>query len=295
MAENEPRQDRNNDDFDLMILLERIFSFSRRYGWSIVLFTVTGMLLGILLYKTAPRQYQSTLLLHSSTLTNTEQINIIENWNALLKDGEYEALGQRLHCDPQMLKKVAKISATEIQKLYIPNNPNGFVVTAIVKDNAVLDSLAAGIIYGFENSDFIKAKLASRRAILAELIGKVKSEIAKLDSTKRNIENSIGGNGPHTSSFIVDVSSITSQVIGLNEKLLGYQDELKFSAGVLVFHKFEKFTKPVSPKLLKLAVLGAAGGFFIGYLLSVFFYLRKRFARHTHFTMVAQLHAHQVH
>ena len=108
----------------------------------------------------------------------TELINIIENWNAVLKDGEYNSLGERLNCDASMLKQVAKLSAAELQKLYIPNNPNGFVVTAIVKDNAVLDSLGKGIIYGFENSDYIKAKLASRRAILAELISKVKIEIS---------------------------------------------------------------------------------------------------------------------
>ena len=280
MLDNQTGQENTNDDFDLMDLLERAFSFFRNYGRVIIISTITGMLAGFILYKVSPKQYESTLLLHSSTLTNTELINIIENWNAVLKDGEYVVLGERLNCDPAMLKKVAKLSAAEIQKLYVPNNPNAFVVTAIVKDNAVLDSLSKGIIYGFENSDYIKAKLASRRAMLTELIDKVRTEISRLDSTKKNIEKSINSNNQHSPSFILDVSAITSQVISLNEKLLGYQEELKFSAAVLVFHNFEKFEKPVSPKFFKLVVLGFIGGFAIGYLLSVYLYLRKRFAMH---------------
>ena len=281
MSENQSGQANKSDDLDLINLVESVFSFFRNYSKLIAFFSIAGILAGYTLYKISPKQYESTLLLHSSTLTNTEQINIIENWNALLRDGEYAALGERLNCDSAMLKKVAKISAAEIQKLYIPNNPNGFVVKAIVRDNAVLDSLYKGIIYGLENSDYIKAKLASRRTILGELIGKVKTEISKLDSTKKNIENSINSNNLHSSSFIIDVSTITSQVISLNEKLLGYQDELKFSAAVLVFHKFEKFEKPVSPKFFKSVVLGFIAGFAIGYLLSLYLYLRKRFAVNT--------------
>jgi hypothetical protein len=221
------------------------------------------------------------LLLHSAMLTNTEQINIIENWNALLKDGEYTALAARLNCTPAMLKKVVKITAAEIQKLYIPNNPNGFMVTVIVKDNAVLGSLADGIIYGLEHSDYIKARLVSRKATLAALIGKVTIEIAKLDSTKRYIGSAINGNSGHSSSFIIDVSSVTSQMIALNEKLLGYQDELRFSNAVQVLHGFERFEKPVSPKKFKLLVLGCVGGVALGYLAASYLYLRRRFATHT--------------
>jgi len=278
MVENQSGRESKSDDLDLINLLGSIFSFFRNYGRRIAIFSIAGMLAGFALYRISPKQYASTLLLHSSILTNTEYINIIENWNGLLKNGEYAALGERLNCDPAMLKKLGKITAAEIQKLYIPNNPNGFEVTALVKDNTILDSLCKGIIYGFENTDYIKARLASRRSILASLIDIVKIEIVKLDSTKKSIGYNISSNNQHASSFIIDISTINSQVIGLNEKLLGYQDELKFSNAVQVFHKFEKFEKPVAPKLFKLLVLGFIGGFAIGYLLSLFIFLRKRLA-----------------
>ena len=178
------------------------------------------MLAGFTLYKIAPKQYASTLLLHSFTLSNTEQINIIENWNDLLKDEEYAVLAEHFNCDASMLKKVSRMKAAEIQKLYIPNNPNGFMVEVLVKDNAILDSLGNGIVYGLGNADYIKAKLASRRSSLTQLIDKVRTEIIKLDSTKKNIEHNINNNNLQSSSFIIDISTINSQMISLNEKLL---------------------------------------------------------------------------
>jgi hypothetical protein len=281
MAAHTVTEDRS-DDLDLITLAERIFSFFRRFGRLIIISSAVGMLTGFLLYTTLPKTYSSTLLLHSFTLTNTEHINIIDNWNDLLKKGEYEALSKDLECDPQMLKNVSSIKASEIQKLYIQNNPNGFMVEAVVKDTAVLDPLQQGIVKGLENGAYLKAKLESRKSNLKQLIERVKSEIAKLDSTKKDIENSIRNNNRNSSSYILDVSGITGQMISLNEKLLGYQEDLRFTHAVQVLHNFAKFKKPHSPKLFKLLVLGFLAGFSIGYVLSIYKYIQGKIRQRVH-------------
>lgn len=276
MAENQREQENKGDDLDLISLFERLFSFVRRYGLLIAIFTIIGIMLGYASYKSSAKRYASTLLLHSFILTNTEQINIIENWNDLLRNGEYTALGERLHCDPQILKKVSKVTAAEIQKLYVQNNPNGFRVDVLVKDNSVLDTLQKGIIYGLENSDYMKARLASKRSAFSELIDKTKTELIKLDSTKRNIENNINNNSQHSSTYLVDISTINTQVIILNEKFLDYQEQLRFTNAVQVLHNFEKFQRPASPKLFKSLVLGLIGGFAIGYIFALYLYVRRK-------------------
>lgn len=281
MSENQPGPENKSDDLDLLNLFEKTFTFFRDYGRLIALFSIIGMLIGFAIFKTASKLYSSTILLHSFTLTNTEQINIIENWGELLKGEEYAVLAERLNCDPETIKKIKKIRAAEIQKLYIPNNPNGFMVEVWVEDNTVLDSLNRAFVYGLENSDYIKAKLANRRANLAQLYDKVNAEIIKLDLTKKYIEQNIHNNSQHSASYIIDISSINGQMITLNEKLLAYQDELKFSNAVQILHKFEKFEKPVSPKFFKSIVLGLVGGFAFGYMLSLYLYLRKRITRNT--------------
>ena len=136
MSENQQGAEHKNDDLDLIKLFERIFSFCKNYGRLIVLFSIAGIIAGYALYKLSPKQYASSLLLHSFTLSNTELINIIDNWNALLKDKEYAVLAERLNCDQNTVKEISKISASELQKLYISNNPNGFKVEVLVNDNS---------------------------------------------------------------------------------------------------------------------------------------------------------------
>lgn len=281
MATSNVSEDKS-DDLDLVTLAERIFSFFRKYRRLLLISSVTGILTGLLLYAVLPKRFSSSLLLHSFTLTNTEHINIIGNWNDLLKKKEYDALSKDFNCDPGMLESVSSITASEIQKLYIQNNPNGFMVEVVVKDTSVLDPLQQGIVNGLENGAYLKAKLESRKSNLRQLIEKVKTEIAKLDSTKRDIETSIRNTGRSAASYIIDVSGITGQMIGLNEKLVGYQEDLKFTRAVQVLHNFAKFKKPSSPKLVKLTVLGFLAGFCIGYLIAMYRYINGKIRQRNH-------------
>ena len=278
MIENQQGPDNKGDELDLVNLFERISRFFRNYALLIVIFSVIGVVLGYSLYKYLPKRYASSMLLHSYTLTNTEQINILENWNDLLKNKEYETLGKRLHCSSSLVKKITEITAAEIQKVFSENNPNGFEISVIVTDNAILDSLQQGIIYGLENSEYMKARLATKRSNFTQLIEKVKIEIGKLDSTKKNIET----NTQHASSYILDISGINTQKISLDEKLLNFEEQLKFMDAVLVLHGFEKFQRPASPKFLKSVVLGLIAGFAIGYILAVYSAIRKKIKKHAY-------------
>jgi len=79
-----------------------------------------------------------------------------------------------------------------------------------------------------------------------------------------------------SSPFLVDISSLNAQWIGLNEKLFGYQEELKFANAVQVFQEFNKPSKPIGPSLVKNLVFGLIGGLFAGYLAALFLQVRKR-------------------
>jgi hypothetical protein len=244
------------DDIDLLLLIERCMLFFRKYKWAFIIAIVAGLSLGIFAYSALPKIYQSRLIIHSFTLTNQEQIQIMENWNALLKKKEYAVLAANLNCREHILSRVKQMKAEEIQKVFTSSNPHGFTIKVNVTDNAILDDLQNAIVYGFENSEYIKARLAVKRSNLKELIEKTSTEIQKLDSTKKLVENIIEGKGKSSSSLIIDGSSINRQLIEMNEKLLAYREELKFSNAVQVLQSFSKFRQPVDPKLLSWLVIG---------------------------------------
>jgi hypothetical protein len=276
MKAHKPQQDHPSDDIDLINLLERMILFLRRYRTVFIIAIIVGVLLGVLGYSLSPNLYKSRIILHSTYLTNSEQIQVVYYWNELLKRGEYKVLAQTFNCTETVLHNLASLKATEIQKVYTPENPNGFYIDATVKNNSVLEELQKAIVYGLNNTEYVKQKLAVRKETLKQLINKVKIEIGKLDSIKTNIENIISNKEKNSSSFILDVTGVNRQLIDMNEKLLSYQEELRFASGVQVLQGFVPLNTPVGISLKVMVVLGLILCLAFAYIFTLFSYVRER-------------------
>lgn len=263
-------RDKYTDDIDLLDLLERSISFFKRYRWIFIVSIVLGLAFGFYFYKAITKTYESKMLVHSSVLTNQEEIQITRNWNALLGKKEWPALARELNMDESLLRKVKKIKAEEIQQVFTPVNPHGFTILAVVTDTAVLDELQQGLVYGFETSPYVKDRLKFNREALEEMIKKTETEIQKLDSTKNTIQNIISGKERTSSSLIVDGSSISTRLIEMNEKLIGLKRDLRFTNAVQVLQDFQKFSKPSDPNLIPLLVIGLVVFLAFGYILALF-------------------------
>jgi hypothetical protein len=271
------------EDIDLLLLIERAILFFTRYKWVYIIATAAGLALGTYFYFSLGKIYQSRMVVHSFLLTNQEEIQIVNNWNDLLKKKEYTALAQTFHCPEDLLYRLKRIKADEIQKVYTPANPNGFIVEVNVTDNSILPELEKGFIYGFENIPYVKEKVDAKKADYQELIEKTSQEIKKLDSTKRTVENIIGGTGRSSSSLIVNGSSLNSELIEMNEKLLSYKEALQFSGAVQVFQSFSQFKQPVGPKLLPWLIIGLILCLSLAFVYSLFSAVRRRLKYRTQY------------
>ncbi len=270
------------EDIDLLLLIERCILFFRKFRWIFIIAIILGLSLGIFVYSALPRIYRSRLIIHSFTLTNQEQIQILNNWNSLLKNKEYAELATTLHCSEKILHQLKQMKAEEIQKVFSSENPHGFTIEVNVTDNSILDELQNGIVFGFENSVYIKQRLALKRADLQVLIDKTSTEIKKLDSTKKIMEDIIGGKEKISSSLIIDGSSINRQLIEMNEKLLSFKGELKFTNAVQVLQGFSKFQKPVGPKLIPWLIIGLLFFLSLAYVYALFSSINQKLKARKH-------------
>jgi len=269
-------QPTNNDEIDLLRFIEKILRFFKKNRYIILISVIIGLTLGILMYTTTPKKYSATLLVQSSILANAEQIQVITNWNDLIKKNEKDVLAQYLNSNRQLLEKLRSIEAVEILKLYIEKNPIGFTIKVLVTDTTILDTLQRAIIYGLENGEYVKARVDARKEDLNKLITKVQQEIAQLDSTKSGVERTLQSGKGTGSSIMVNLSDVNTQMITLNEKLLDYANELKFISPIKVIQSFIKYKNPVEPKLPKYMGLGLLSGFLIGYLVAFFRLISSR-------------------
>jgi hypothetical protein len=271
-----------SDDIDLVAFLERGIIFFRDHRLHFLVAAISGILLGLALYFLLPKVYGSRMMLHNNSfLTNSEQIQIIDNWNELLKKKEYEPLVLELGLPESTVKAIKKISAAEVQKVFTPNNPNGFYVDVRISENSLLPAIQNGIVFGINNTEYVKERVAARRSELNEMIQKLGIELTKLDSTKTSIQNIISNKEKNSSYLMVDVSNINRQWIDLNEKLLGYRNELKFSTEVIVLQSFSQFKTPVSPGWKLLCFLGLVLALVVCYIFLMIRSINRRIKRQT--------------
>ena len=275
-ADNKPRQHNTQDDIDLINLLEKAVLFFRRYKIIFIIAIIAGISSGIFFYSISPNLYKSRIILHSSYLTNPEQIQIVDYWNELLKRGEYKVLAETLNCGEGMLQNLASLKAAEVQKVYTPENPNGFYIDATVKNNSILGELQNAIVYGLNNTEYVKQKSALRKENFRQLIDKVTIEIRKLDSIKTSIENIISNKEKNSSSLMIDVTGVNKELIEMNEKLLNYREQLKFAEGVQVLQGFVPLNITVGISLKVMIILGLILFLSLAYFFSLLSYLRDR-------------------
>jgi len=260
----------SSDDIDLVALLERCLLFFKKNKWIFLVAIIVGLIAGYLNYRSLPVVYKSRMILLSVALSNQNNIQIATNWNTLLNSDGYSALAETFNVPEASLTKLKKIKAEEIQKIFTPNNPNGFTLEVLVTDVSILNELQKGIVSGFDNSEYIKERLLSKKERLQELIDKTNQEIKRLDSTKKMMENILGGKGTASSSLIVDGSTISRQLIELNEKLLNFKEELRFTGAVQVLQGFSKTKSPAGPNLFVRLFIGLLAGLLVGYVIALF-------------------------
>ena len=92
MSPNPKNTELQHDDIDLIVLLQRGISFFKKHKWIFIAATVTGLLLGFLRYRSLSPIYQSRFILQSTILSNQNAIQIVTNWNALLKNREIDGV-----------------------------------------------------------------------------------------------------------------------------------------------------------------------------------------------------------
>ena len=256
MSEETKNQVTPSDDIDILLLIERVILFFRKYKWVFIIAIVAGLITGISFYRSLPNVYKSRLIAHSFLLTNQEEIQIIENWSELLGKHEYAALAAIFNCPEKILYPLKQIKGDEIQKVFSTNNPNGFLIEVTVTDISILDELQPAIVNGLENNEYVKERIALKKSNLAQVIEKTTTEIQKLDSVKKRVEDIINRNRDFPSSSIRDITTINTQLVEMNDKLIGYKESLRFANSVQVLQGFSKFKQPVGPKLFVWLFLG---------------------------------------
>ena len=269
MAENIRQPQHNSEEIDLLVVVERAFAFLTRYKKILVIFTLIGGILGVVLNKVKQKSFESTLILHSQLLSDAEEIAIVTHWNEMLQEEDVSVLKKLMHCDDSLLDQIRTLSAATIQNL-----PGGsaFTIDVTVKKPDILPDLQTALVFGLQNSDYVREKVAIRKTNLLDMIATLNKEIGRIDSFDSYSSYRSGPKPGGTT--VLNLSDTNSRRVILQQRLNDSRDALKFINPIQVLQDFPINEKPRGMRLSAMGAIGAAAGLFIGFLLALYYDLK---------------------
>ena len=76
MKEDQIISESSSDELDLIVVIERMVAFVKRFFYILLIFPTVGVIAAFLIFLSTQRKYTSELILHSFSLTNLENIRL---------------------------------------------------------------------------------------------------------------------------------------------------------------------------------------------------------------------------
>ncbi|HUM66769.1 MAG TPA: hypothetical protein PLV32_13010, partial [Chitinophagaceae bacterium] len=153
-------------------------------------------------------------------------------------------------------------------------------IDASVTDPSILGELQKGIVFGFDNHGVAKERLNSKRNRTEAMISKTACEIQTLDSLRAVMAGLLKTKSTNN-GLIVDVQGISQQLIDMNEKHLGYKEELKFMRAVQVIQDFYPPKRPAGNNLIVWLMLGFLSTLSISFIIALIHSINKKLKLYT--------------
>ena len=271
----------HNDEIDLVELLVKVVLLTKRNLLQIIVFFVVGTGLGYAYASLAPKVYESKMLVSSDILTESYSEKLFENLQNLIKEQNYDGLASRINLTAEEAKKISKLKIESAlkDKPDKEDEKRFFLITVELEDQSLLPKIEEGLLFYFQENDFVKVRVEQRKNYFKELIKKVEEEIQSLEGFKEkiykgNFFESVKG------SMMFDPTEVNSKIVELSKEKGNLTMALETVNSIQVVEGFTQFDKPVWPKKSISLAAGATLGLFLVGVLIAFKSLRKlvRFA-----------------
>ncbi len=271
----------NNDEIDLVELLVKTVLLIKRNLIQIIVFFSVGTGLGYAYASLAPKVYESKMLVSSEILTESYSERLFENLQNLIKEENYNSVSSALGLNNDEAGAISKIKIESAlkDKPQKEDEKKFFLITVELTDQSILPKLQTGLINYFQQNDFVKLRVDSKKKMYQQIISKINEEIKSLESFKKDIGDGSFFNRTK-GDVMFDPTEVNSKIVGLTQEREALEEKLALINSVEVVEGFTEFEKPIWPKKSVSLAAGATLGLFLVGIMIAFKSIRKlvRFA-----------------
>jgi uncharacterized protein YneF (UPF0154 family) len=266
--------EKKNDEIDLLDLFLGAINILRTNFWLITSFFLLGISLGLVQYFTARKVFENKMVVSSGILTKTYGRILVDKINRHLSENNVTAVTQNLRISPETFKGISRIKIEDLTPTEETKESDRFFVTADTYNQNILPDLQKGIIYYFENNEFVKIRVDQNKRYLEQMLSKIDQEIKDMEEFKMRIFKGdffqrINGN------VMFDPTVVNTKILELTKEKISLQNAFALANSVQVIEGFTPFEKPSKPRLSFSLIIGAFIGFFFVGLIIAFKSIRK--------------------
>lgn len=259
-------KDKPQDEIDLVELLARLVRVLRRNAILISVCVVVSLGLTVWIGLTAPKVYESRMMLYTSILTESYCEQLAMNLRALIKDENYELLAQRLKISEDQASMLRAVDIEGALEGAANEMDRNFIVVVVrTLDNSILPDLQEGVMQYISQKDFVKVRTEEKRRFYEGLIARVGEEIEKLEDVKERI--GAGDYRQISGMVMVNPADVYKQTVELYREKFTLEEELRLVNSVQLVEGFSPLNRHVSPKLSLLLPAGLVSGFLLAFLI----------------------------
>lgn len=265
---------KKQEEIDLLELFLKGINVIRANFWTIGLFFLIGIALGLSTYYTSRKIYENKMVISSGILTKSYTKNLIDRLNRHRRESNLKAISNLLNLSDNTAKNLIFIEVGNVSELDASKENDKFMITVEVFDQDILPELEQGLVRYLEDNEFAKVRVEQNRSYLKQMISKVEEEIRELEELKKNISN---GSFFQTAkgNIMFDPTTVNSKILELTKERITLQNNLALVNSVQVIEGFTKFDRPTNPKLSVSLIAGAMIGLFISGIFIAFKSIRK--------------------
>ncbi|WP_181163609.1 chain length determinant protein [Pontibacter mangrovi] len=259
------------------VRMRRSFTFALRavrlHALRVGIITLIGVAAGAGFFKISKPYYTSSMTLVLAEIRNQFVENQLNRLSLMIEDENYEAVAGELDISPASARKIKEMTYTNLDENLVSEDSvltgSPFEIELSLFDNKLLSSLEPALANYLEgNRYFSKQKLIKQRE-MESMIGKLKGEIAALDSIKTTAANPRGPVNGFVYGEPLDPSTLFRESIRMYEQQVRLEANLEQLDNIQIVNGFAPRLRPTGPKLLKYLAIGGGLAFLIGIIVAL--------------------------
>lgn len=283
----ENKRSREEDEVDLTIFIKKIeagyqnfvlsirkgLKFIARNAMLLIISIVIGALVGYFLQSNSKPYYVSSMTLVLSDIRNEFVENQLNSLSEMIEEENYAGIANELDISTEAAAQIRSMNFVNLDQNRIDEDSiltgSPFNIELSLYDNRLFQSMEPALANFLENNRYFAKLKRIRQRKIESMIGKLKEQIASLDSIKSTSANPRGPVNGFVYGEALDPTNLYREGIAMYENQIELEAILERMDNIQVVNGFSPRNKPSGPKLILYLAAGAGISFLLGLILAL--------------------------